>query len=83
MREKFGQDSEVYACGFSLGSNYLLRYLGTQEGANCGIKAAFSVSSAFCCNTASVQLKHQTFGIYDSYIQSKIAGPFLQHRYKV
>jgi predicted alpha/beta-fold hydrolase len=53
MRDKFGQDSEIYACGFSLGSNYLLRHLATHKDCNCGIKAALSVSSAFCVNTAS------------------------------
>lgn len=41
-----------------------------------------SVSSAFCCLTAGIQLQYQTFGLYDSYIKSRIAEPFLEKRYK-
>lgn len=29
LKENFGCDAEIYACGFSLGSNHLLRHLGT------------------------------------------------------
>jgi predicted alpha/beta-fold hydrolase len=56
IKTQFGQDSQIYACGFSLGSNYLLRHLATHEGCQetCGIRAAMSVSSAFCCMTAGV-----------------------------
>lgn len=56
IRESFGKDSEVYACGYSLGSNHLLRHLATHENCQetCGIKAAMSVSSAFCVLTAGI-----------------------------
>ena len=33
IKELFGQDSEIYAVGYSLGSNHLLRHLGAHE--NC------------------------------------------------
>lgn len=58
MKTQFGHDSEIYACGFSLGSNHLLRHLATHEDCSgtCGIKAAFSVSGAFDVLTAGVQL---------------------------
>ena len=68
MRDEFGQDADVYACGFSLGSNYLLRHLATHKNCSCNIKAAMSVSSAFDVLTSGIQLKRQTFGIYDYYI---------------
>jgi predicted alpha/beta-fold hydrolase len=47
IRREFGPDSQVYACGFSLGANYLLRHLATHEDCSCNIIAAMSVSSAF------------------------------------
>ena len=31
VRELFGDDSEIYAVGFSMGSNFLLRYLGANQ----------------------------------------------------
>ena len=31
IKINFGKDSEIYACGYSLGSNYLLRHLATHE----------------------------------------------------
>ena len=31
-KELFGRDAEIYAVGFSLGSNYLLHHLGSHEG---------------------------------------------------
>lgn len=85
MRRNFGNNSQIYACGFSLGSNHLLRHLATHENCSeiCGIKAAMSVSSAFCCLTAGVQLKSQTMGIYDYYIKRKVSAPFFEKRYKV
>ena len=33
LKEQFGSDVEIYACGFSLGSNHLLKHLGTHK--NC------------------------------------------------
>lgn len=49
IKEKFGENSEIYAAGFSLGSNHLLRHLGSHENCSktCGIKAAVSISGAF------------------------------------
>lgn len=58
MKKEFGNDSEIYATGYSLGSNHLLRHLGTHGDCKCGIKAGFSISSAFCLLTASMQLRH-------------------------
>ena len=50
----FGKQTEVYACGFSLGSNHLLRHLATHKDCSCGIKAAMSISSAFSVLTAGI-----------------------------
>lgn len=85
MKENFGLDSEIYACGFSLGSNHLLRHLGSHEDykTKCDIKAAVSVSGAFDIPSVGIDLKYETLGIYDNYILNKIRAPFLQKRFKI
>ena len=56
-REIFG-DTEMYAMGFSLGSNHLLRYLGANK--NCRpehrFKAAISVSGAWDLPATGVEI---------------------------
>jgi len=58
MRELLGQDVEIYAIAYSLGSNHLLKHLGNHVGCKdvCGIKAAVSISGAFEVATASIHL---------------------------
>ena len=67
LRDTFGEDAEIYAMGFSLGSNYLLRHLGSHKDCEkkCGIKAVCSVSGAFELPTTGIELKYGAFGIYD------------------
>jgi predicted alpha/beta-fold hydrolase len=85
VKKQFGSETEIYACGFSLGSNHLLRHLGTHEGCRdtCGIKAAVSVSGAFDILATGIQLKYETFGIYDWYIKTNLQKPFLKKRFKI
>ena len=49
IKQLFGDRVEIYAIGFSLGSNHLLRHLGAHKNCKevCGIKAAVSISGAF------------------------------------
>lgn len=74
VRAQFGQDSEIFAIGFSLGSNHLLKYLGTHN--DCQVRAAMSVSGAFDVLATGLDLKTETYGIYDNYILGKIKEPF-------
>ena len=78
MKELFGEDVEIYACCFSLGSNYLLRHLGSHKDCHkkCGIKAVMSVTGAFDLPTTGIELKYSAFGLYDRYMLGKIRGHF-------
>ena len=67
MKEKFGTDCEIYALGYSLGSNHLLRHLGSHKECKetCNVKAAVSISGAFELSTTAIELQYNTLGIYD------------------
>ena len=58
-KEVFGEDCEIYAVGFSLGSNHLLRHLGSHSNCHetCGIKAAVSISGAFDLPSTIVDIR--------------------------
>ena len=58
MREQFGEDCEVYAMAYSLGSNYLLRHIGAcpECETKCRIKAVTSISGAFDLPTTGIEL---------------------------
>lgn len=73
-RELFGQDADVYAAGFSLGSNHLMRHLGSHKNCKeiCKIKAAVSVSGAFDILANSLTLKDKLFGVYDNYMKGRL-----------
>lgn len=45
----FGANAHIYAIGYSLGSNHLLRHLGAHKDCHkvCGIKAAVSISGCY------------------------------------
>jgi len=49
IKGMFGDDAQIYAIGFSLGSNHLLRHLGAHKDCKevCGIKAAVSITGAY------------------------------------
>lgn len=58
IKSIFGEDSQIYAIGFSLGSNHLLRHLGAHENCKeiCGIKAAVSITGAYDIRAQCVTL---------------------------
>ena len=84
-REIFGKDSEIYAVGFSIGSNLLLRHLGMHEKCEekCSIKAAVSISGAFDLASVAVDMRQASFGLYDRYVLDKFKKVFSQHRFKL
>lgn len=77
IHECLGEDAEIYAVGFSLGANHLLRYLGAHHH-DSGIKAAVSVSNPFDVLATTINLKHRAFGIYDKVIRYKLSKPFAE-----
>ena len=85
MKEEFGNDCEIYALGYSLGSNYLLRFLGGRPDSNeaCSIKAAASISGAFDLPTTGIELQYSAFGLYDNYILNGIRGHFNAKKFLV
>ncbi len=74
IKELFGADSDIYAIGFSLGSNHLLRHLGAHKNCKdvCGIKAAVSISGAYEVRASALVLKDRLGGIYDWYMRSEL-----------
>ena len=84
LREKFGSDVEVYAMGFSLGSNHLLRHLGTHKDCvkKCQIKACMSVSGAFDVLATGIDLQYTAMGLYDYYMLGLIRKHFTAKKYK-
>ena len=67
LKQQFGADVEIYAVGFSLGSNHLLRHLGAHKDCEkkCGITAAMSVSGAFDLPATGIELQYKHMGLYD------------------
>ena len=85
MKEEFGDDCEIYALGYSLGSNHLLRHLGGHPNCHerCGVKAAASISGAFDLPTTGIELQYSAFGLYDNYILTGIRGHFNEKKFYV
>lgn len=81
----FGADCEIYAIGFSLGSNHLLRHLGAHENCQevCGIKAAVSISGAYEIRANALALRHRVFGVYDWYMRNELQKSFTNSDFKV
>lgn len=77
VHQELGNDVDIYAIGFSLGANHVLRYLGAHHHDH-GIKAAVSVSNPFDVLATCVKLKYRFFGLYDKVIRVKLAEPFLK-----
>ena len=76
---------DIYAMGFSLGSNYLLRHLGSHENCDqiCGVKAAISVSGAYELPATGITLKHSAFGIYNYFVTSMIKEHFENKKFRI
>jgi len=81
--ELFGTDIDLYAIGFSLGANSVMKYLGQmgeQKRAH-GIKAAVSLSPAFDVLASGVTLKYTAMGMIDRVMLGDLKLPFLSKRY--
>ena len=85
MRDQFGEDCEIYALGYSLGSNHLLRHLGAHPNCKetCRVKAAVSISGAFDLPTTGIELQYSAFGLYDNYILNGIRSHFNDKKFLV
>ena len=80
----FGEDCHIYAIGFSLGSNHLLRHLGAHKNCNsiCGIKAAVSISGAYDIRATCVVLTDRIFGLYDKYMLGYLQETFSKCKFR-
>jgi len=78
-----GDDIDLYAIGFSLGANSIMRYLGQmgEQTKEHEIKAAVSISPAFDVLASGVTLKHTCMGMIDSVMLSDLKLNFLSKRY--
>ena len=85
MKELFGKDAQIYAVAFSLGSNHLLRHMGSHTDCHnkCGIKAVVSISGAFDLPSTVVDIRNASLGLYDRYILAKFKKVFADHRFKL
>ena len=74
IKALFGDDCDIYAMGFSLGSNHLLRHLGAHKDCKnvCGIKAAVSISGAYEVRASAVVLRDRLGGVYDWYMRQQL-----------
>jgi len=81
IHKKMGDDCEIYAVGFSLGANHLLRYLGDHHH-DTGIKAAISISNPFDVLSTSVKIRNKFFGLYDRSLKHMLAKPFIENKFK-
>lgn len=81
----FGEDCEIYAMGFSLGSNHLLRHLGAHKNCKkeCNIRAAVSVCGAFDIRAQCVVLSTRVGGLYDRYILQQLQESFSKGQFRV
>lgn len=71
-------NSRIYAAGWSLGANILVRYLG-QEGENCVLSGAVSLCNPFDLVLADINF-HQGFNnIYDKSLASALQKIFKKH----
>jgi predicted alpha/beta-fold hydrolase len=78
IKQKLGEDIDIYGVGFSLGANHLLRYLGDHHH-DTGMKAAVSISNPFDVLATVIKLKYNFFGIYDYFIASMLSKPFKEY----
>ena len=80
-KEIFGEDIEIYAVGFSMGSNLLMRYMGSPS--KCeekrSVKAIVSVSGAFDMAATVAQVSKPAFGLLDFYVLRKLKSDVSNH----
>ena len=85
IKELFGADCEIYAIGFSLGSNHLLRHLGAHKNCKheCGIKAAVSITGAYDVRSNALVLRNRLGGVYDKVMRQELQNSLNNSHYKV
>jgi len=85
IKQLFGADCDIYAIGFSLGSNHLLRHLGAHKDCKdvCGIKAAVSISGAYEVRASALVLRDRLGGVYDWYMRHELQKTFTNNHFKV
>ncbi len=79
--------SEVYLCGFSLGGNHILRYMGDtalnkSDHIPKHVSGAIGVSNPFDVTATALKLKKTHFGIYDRKIGHSLISAFNEKRFK-
>ena len=84
IKSMFGNDSEIYAIGYSLGSNHLMRHLGAHKDCKdiCGIRAAVSISGAYDLRATTVTIQHRVLGMYDYYILHQLQESFSKGKFR-
>ena len=84
IRQMFGKDCQIFAVGFSLGSNHLLRHLGAHKNCKdiCGIQAAMSISSAFDIRATCCLIQDRLFGVYDKFMLYQLQETFSTAHFK-
>ena len=84
-KELFGDDVEIYVIGFSLGANYVMRYLGSNnESQNLrNIKAAVSVSGAFDLPSTVCDIQNAYWGLINGFILHRFQTQFAESRFKL
>lgn len=84
IKDMFGEECQIYAIGYSLGSNHLLRHLGAHENCKevCGIRAAVSISGAYDIRATCVVLKDRVYGLYDQYMLKCLQESFTKAMFR-
>ena len=81
------ENSEVYLCGFSLGGNHILRYMGStafknQDHISKHVNGVIAVSNPFDVVATCIKLQKTHYGIYDYKIARSLMGAFTDKRFK-
>jgi predicted alpha/beta-fold hydrolase len=82
VRKVYPAAEAVYAVGWSLGGNILLRYLGEegQAGRDPGVEAAVSLCNPFDLTLSNAHLKRDFFGrLYDANLANSLRRIFGRH----
>lgn len=72
VKDKVGNEVEIYGVGFSLGANHLTRYMGAANPELQLISAACSVSNPFDVLASSIHIKYRAFGLFDKVLRSRL-----------
>jgi predicted alpha/beta-fold hydrolase len=79
-----GSDTELYAVGFSLGGNYVLRgFAECDRDVAQNVKGLAVVSPAFDVLSTGVRLKHSYWGMLDKFVVSNLQRSWNQQSFAV